>query len=279
MTSFSFIRTGRLILKNLIENKKTTLIFPVVLFGVLFVLLLIPYSRRICGDSYEQSTSFQKLIFLYAIMFASAAYASFQFKDIRRNPGNIQYLMLPSTSGEKFASGLFLSIPVFFIAFILIFFLANFLSCTVCGFGKIATDGFFHPSYKNLMSFKILFFDPASEVPFGIMALLSFLTIQSYFLFGAVKFKEIPFAYTMLCYTIFGFLNGIIDIFLAVKWLNPMEDYFNHLAIGNPGVNINMVPKMFDYIIINPLMIVFSTVIFIGFWSATYFAIKEKQVK
>lgn len=244
MNTVTFKRIGLLIKKDLLENRYSHLISMLVLFLVLLLLLSLD-QNDIATPEMSLKTQHDTYIFLLVIFGIRYVYQF--YRDIRSTPRNLFYLMLPASAGEKLVAGILASIPLFFIAFTLVFYLAAGLSVAIY-------DGY----AKTLL--------PFSDLPWAGMALG--LAFHGLFTWGAIKFERSAFFKTMTTALLVLFTIGLVNYYLI------RFSYHNADILLSSNSITSFSFQQFAGI---------QFWVFVGFltiylWITAWFELKEKQV-
>ncbi len=185
-TVFSFQRFKTLFIRDISVNMRSMIsaigvVFIVLSLGLWFMFVVMPDSELTSA-----LRSFSHAIYYIAFGIAGIAVSGTAFSDFRRKEKSMHYLMLPSTTLEKFLSQYVLVTLVFGLLFSLLYYVFSAINIASVALFTDYSLAFIHP-FENLKP--IYFFR-------------YFIPVQLFFLAGAVTFKKIPVFFTVF----FGFL-------------------------------------------------------------------------
>ncbi len=193
-TIFSFQRFKTLFVRDFFANLRPMIstiggVFIVLSVGLWFLLVMIPDWQIT-----SMLQDFSNTVYYIAFGIAGIAVSGTAFRDFRRKEKSMHYLMLPSTTLEKFLSQYVLVTLVFGLLLSFLYYVFSAINVASIALFTDYSLAFIHP-FENLKP--IYFFR-------------YFIPTQLFFLAGAVTFKKVPIFFTAL----FGFL------FLQVQTLS-----------------------------------------------------------
>ncbi len=219
---FNFTRFKNLFIRDLFSDAKpvvTTIVGSfIALTLVLFLVLLFNQN-----DTDIAVSGFGNFVFPAAFIISALFITGNAFRDFRNKERKMGYLMLPSTTLEKFLSQYLIVTLVFTILMILFYYLFGIFSMTVIA---IFTD------FSMDLSFP---YDSNKIIPF----LRVFIPVQFLLLAGAVTFKKKPLFYTGLSGFLFSNINSLIAVGTVFLLFSSSDPYNVHLndsffLVNNP---------------------------------------------
>lgn len=111
-----------LIQRQFIEHKRIYGIGTLVLFALLMFMFLVIHQWQ---DSF--SGAVQNGVFIIGLFVSGAVFSSTMFGELSSKQSAIWFLGIPAKHSEKVLLSVLLSVPLFLIAYLLIFYLANFI--------------------------------------------------------------------------------------------------------------------------------------------------------
>jgi ABC-type transport system involved in multi-copper enzyme maturation permease subunit len=218
-------------------------------FIIIYILkfLSIKLSANSYLDSFDISNKFVALFFVLGLVLTSIS-----FPDFREKLSTQNYLLLPASRFEKFASSWLITTIGFIIAFLISFIIFNLILMILGSLFGVTVN--FYNFFANKNLFKI----------FGI-----FLLFQSIFFAGATTFKKSP-----LIMTPFWAITVIIalSIIIGIASMIIFHSFGVHITINTNTIEPNWNFKTLK-IIANILTYLTPFV----FWAIGYFKITEKQ--
>lgn len=256
------------------ENYRWYLMFFLILTGVL-ILLLLPIYRWYDNDSVKQLMS---VVFNGSLYAGGAVLASFQFRPLRRKQELIQTLLLPVRASERIVSAILISFLIYIVLFFIAYMLANLISGIGAAAFMIKSNMGMKPSWLILHQF-------LPEVLSGKMILynnISLLSVQAFFLFGAVRFRENSFGYSLLILFSYLIVLGVTNALLGAYYLTDIM-HEQTLKLNAVNLSIEMLTDFNSqiYQFSNSFMNV-KLITIIGtalWWMASYHTLKEKEVR
>ena len=248
-----------LLIKRDILSKKLAFL---IVFGALFAGSYL--SSLINIYSSKPSSTLYFSLFTNMLYISGLIITSLQFKEIHRKETAQNYLLIPASTFEKFASRLFLS---------------------TIGFSVLVLAGITLTSY-TIEGLNTLIFGRHTEVffPFSgevFLSIAHYFVAQSIFFLGAVYFRRYNFIKTINSMFIFLFLLALLGIvFTRIVYNDFFNSFFRpddisfrlHLHSINFDSDrfriIARIGEILYWIIPAPL-----------FWTISYFRLKEIEVK
>src|SRR5689334_11586661 len=126
--AFSFSRWLLLVEKHWSENRKKYLLALVAITGILLIWFLF----NIVMEAYRpMDAGIQIGTYFGGLFIVGCLYASTLFSDLSSKSKGINYLSLPASQLEKTLCALFYGVVVFFIAYTVIFYMADIIMVKV----------------------------------------------------------------------------------------------------------------------------------------------------
>ncbi len=269
MNDFSINRVALLVQKNIYENYKNYLKGLLIYFGLMVVGSLI---YRILSNL--SVIGFIDKIFIISFLTLGVIFAGMSFSNLRTKEKGISYLSLPSTALEKLLAELIVTIFIFFIVYILMFYVYN--------YAMIAFSLIKDPSIKPVL------IDPFSRHNFS-PGYIILINLQSTMLVGALYFNKRPLIYTFLFLVIFSLIlfanayliNNYINYYFDIKY----SSFGNRIENGKNFYDVYLDKNFYKdldipcYTILKNVFEYFIKYVYAPvLWVVAYFKLKEKQV-
>ncbi|MES2328495.1 MAG: hypothetical protein V4539_02765 [Bacteroidota bacterium] len=270
---FSFKRFGLLLKKHFAEEYKQYLLLSA---GALGIMLVFHALTTIGSLNREFDTNMHEVIFIIGFIFGGAIFASLTYHFFQNNAKGIRFLELPSSHLEKLAVMFVVTQLVFFAGFLLLFYINDWLMCTF--YNTVSSTP------KNIPPERLPYFHAnlyRLDTAWAKLSMVLFFVISSIAHFGSLAFRKIAFIKIALCVIIIG---------AAVLWLNftymrslipessmPGGTFFTdsvRLQTENASRGFVLLPDNW----INTIKVVLPGVLYLSFWTGSYFKLKEKQV-
>lgn len=272
--TFELKRLLLLIQKHWAENKKRYALSFIALIGmwVIWYLFLLLVANN--GSPYPLAPAFQQVTYFFTLFLVGSFYASQYFSDFGSKSKTANFLLVPASSLEKLLCAIFFTVPFFYIAFTLGYYIADVLMVTMANL--------FHPSYKNGNAEQVANVFKAYGMPpqaLRYMFLIS-LAAQAWYLLGSAYFKKYNFVKTAIVqFAGIIFLLLLFSFFTEVVMPNGEYDEINGIFSyviyeGNASGKVLQLPSWINTI----LHILFMYGFPFLFWYVTYLRLKEKEV-
>lgn len=272
--TFSLPRFGLLLKKFMKEHLSTYLLYIAILAG----LLLLVYGLSVLGSlngKFHAEVPF--VFFVLGIIFTGSLFASSFYSFFSNKAKGIQYLNLPSSHTEKLMIGFLFTQVVFFIVYFVVFYLVDQLM--VLTFNKFHTTPASVPAeFHSLYVAHPIDFSN-EEVTNGITLAFIVTAISHY---GSLCFEKNAFVKTALL-TIIGGAGFMFYSYYAMKGMiseNVMpggDRLFNSsLRVGSDETVKGIVHLPGSWTTFLTWFI--PVIMYVLFWAASYFKLKEKQV-
>jgi len=269
---FSFKRFTLLVFKHWADNKKRYGLSILAFMGLLtawFVLTILTNVNR------PMATDVQYITFFLSLFAVGTFFASQYFRDLGSRAKGSNFLLVPASAFEKLLCGILYTVVLFFVVFMSIFYLVDFLMVNISNH-LIATDGPTHkPVIINVFKIALLRFNTDTTINF----LLFFFSVQSVFMLGSVYFSKYSFIKTIIS----GFVGGFI-LFCFMYFFNeqllPDGDYvkgfLTSYLVYIDGVHDRLVqvPSWIGEVF--RFLVMYAIAPYL--WIVTYYRLKEKQV-
>ncbi len=207
---FNFTRFKNLFIRDLFENLKP---MATTIVGVFVVLSLMLYIMFFTNEE-EQIKMFYKSVFQIVFILSSLFISGNAFRDFRNKEQNMNYLMLPSSTLEKFLSQYLLVTVVFTVLVLLFHYLFGLVNLVVVN------------SFKDYSIDINYLFNTDNVLPF----LRVFIPLQLLLLAGAVTFKKVPLFATLLSQFLYTMVNGLIIIVVMSLIFSNLNEQHLHLS-------------------------------------------------
>lgn len=279
--AFSFSRWLLLIVKHWSENRKKYLLGLLAITGIMLIWFLF----NIVMERYEpMGAGVQVGTYFTGLFIVGCLYASTLFSELASKSKGINYLSLPASQLEKTLSALAYGVVIFFVAYTLIFYVADIIMIKVANgisytyWQKYHSAGdVFKPQQIENVFWNNGRMHNGGINPFFII-LLSYFAVQSAYILGSVYFSRFSFIKTTVALLVLGlfvivFVGKIMDSFM------PDGNYFEGLTsyrlnTGGDEERIIRLPEWINGITVFLLKYSFAPIL----WVVTYFRVKEKEI-
>ncbi|MCF8237949.1 MAG: hypothetical protein K9I85_07310 [Saprospiraceae bacterium] len=241
-----------LVFRDLYINKKSALIFAGVLLGLLCLFGVTSKMNPGPPDPDFHMTWYGIFLFLFGILQTGGVYAEFAQPATRQD-----YLLLPASNLEKWASRWFRTLPFYLIAYTLIYWIASWIMNLIClvAFGEIYLS--FQPYHSEVFSlWKI------------------YTVAHAIFIIGAVHFNKSATIKTALT---------ILIIMTIISFIGGVTAWMLFQGVATDGVMVNS-PFSFNlsehsnYWIGQTGKVIFWLVLIPLFWWISFLKLNEKEV-
>lgn len=280
---FDFSRFRLLAARHWIENRQRYLLSLGAFTGLLILWFIFAF---LMAGSDEAPNQIVQLVTFYCGLFITGSlYASTMFSSLSAKPTAINYLSVPSSHLEKTLVALLYGVILFFIAYLFIFYVVDFLMLQILN--PIAERNYVPYDYKNeLAAFTpqklvnvFVPFEQRTHDNYGVhVALMIYFTLQSAFLAGSVFFARFSFIKTVITLLVFSFLVFVL-ILILFQLVIPKGGFTGE------GLATYQIWMGGDRGVITLPESMFTVFRYIGlyafapaFWVASYFKLKEKEV-
>jgi len=271
--TFSFKRFGLLLRKFAKENRHTYILYLTSLFGILFVIFGITI-LNILHWRYSPDTI--EIIFMVGLIFTISIFSASYYGFFNNKAKGIRFLNIPSSHTEKIVLGFLVTQVVCFLSFVICFVVIDHI---MCGFYNQ-----FHKMPENTPPEAFHFFvaNPLRFSDATVKGTILFaLAISSICHFGSLCFEKNAFVKTALCILIIGAIIFYYN-FYSMSAMIPGENmpggkfYNEGMRLGSSKEITGFIglPGGWDKFMYWSL----PGILYIFFWIASYFKLKEKQV-
>lgn len=271
--TFNIHRFGLLLKRKWLEFGKIYLITLAVAFGVILTAYLIaiwPFFTQI--ETFSSSRIFfrEPLFMIFGFLFITAV-ASTYFSHLGQKPKTIIDLLIPASTFEKFAAGVFFTAILTTVSFIVLFLLTDFVFIaklrTVYSSVSNTTSHTDAHGTVTVVKDNAAYLFPRNKSNLFLPLYIVPFFVTSIFLLGSIYFDKFHYIKTALSVMVFVGVWAYIVIntgeFLT-RGRHAVEN--NALIIGGEKNSI-------EYVL--TLLLVVLTIVF---WAITYVRLKEKEV-
>lgn len=263
---FDFNRFVRLINRQWIGFGKIYLMSLGVMAGILFAFYGFKFYLAFNSESKDVIVGMLYFrlspFILMHIAFISIVGSSY-FSSLGNKSKAIFELLLPASQQEKFLAGLFYTIILPIISFILVFFLVDLAWVTYL---RSYLSSLYPSDYKTLIFNGGLSYFFSSEIPRHIY-LLSFIPflLSAIFLLGSIAFKSFQFIKTAMLLVVYCFVF-VITMVKLMNWITADSMLVEDGLMFDNEMNVLK------------LICVIGVVLTFIFWGIGYLRLKEKEV-
>lgn len=272
--TFSLQRLGLLIRKFTKEHIYTYLLYAACAFGIVFVIYGLMVASALDGGRFKPEVP--TVLYTLGLVFGGGLFSASFYSFFHNKAKGIQFLNLPSSSLEKLVLGFLFTQVVFFTSFIGIFWLTD--QAMVSFYNHFRQL----PQHMAAVNAPMYVAEPMDFThPLAKGSVIFSLTISAITHFGSLRFEKSAFVKTALFIIIAGTILYGYNYY-AMKSMIPEEVmpggrfYNEKLRIGNdPEIKgVVSLPESWDHFIywLLPVML------YVLFWTGSYFKLKEKQV-
>lgn len=271
---FTFNRFMLLLRKFIRENRKAYVLYLAGFFG-LSLLIYGLFVFTAFHSPFPRET--QKIIFSVGLLlggsFFSASFYSF-FANIAKGS---QFLQLPVSNGEKLLLSFLFTQIVYFVSFMLIYVTVDSLLCTLYNH-FVSIPDWAGPLQKNWFKARVLDFkDEHNQLP-----ILMYFLLSSIAHFGSLSFTKHAFVKTAIALIIglsIIMIYNQYSMFALVASIEIMPHgmfFTDAFRIDSKVNNGNLVVLPRNWMV--PMYSILPVIIYVSFWTGSYFKLKEKQV-
>lgn len=253
--SFSFSRLGLLIKKQWFDNAKLYSLSVLALTGLLAIIFI--FWAIVNGSRYDEQDTI--VIFFILLFGAGLIFASSTFAVLGDKAKGTYWLGIPATHLEKLLCGIFYSIIVFLVVYLVSFFVVR------------------------QITFVIIRLDPDNEIRWaenflpGEILCYIFIALQSLFMLGSVYFERFAFIKTVLAALFIIFLFMLAGVFFTKNLLphnSGIRGLTSFATYGDNEMKLYRLAPWIEDTVIALAKFIWAPV----FWVATYFRLKEKEI-
>lgn len=266
MSNFSFKRTGQLIKKQWVENRRLYSMSVLALTGILGVTFVLWLSMS--GTSYNEESAY--IFGLIGLFITGAIFASTTYNMLNAKDTGIYWISFPASHLEKFLVTLFFNVVVFTVVYTALFFVLKFISEAYINY--LIENGQRLYSYRRIDWSRSDGFSEAIPVFCYV-----FFVVQAAFLLGSISFKRFSFIITTIVIIGILFLLGwyafkIGKIAFGNEYdFNPfrVQSHYENGAYKEYELNASLKAcvELFLKFLLAPFL-----------WLVTWFKLKEKQL-
>jgi len=260
MNNFSFKRTGQLIQKQWVENRRLYGMSVLALLGALGIVMAIWLASS--GNHYREDNLY--VIGLVVLFITGAIFASTSFNMLNAKDTGIYWITFPASHFEKLLVTLFFNIVVFTLVYAACFFVLKFLVEIY-----IQTNQY---GYEKIDWARVL--KPGPNVSYFLFA---FFALQAAFILGSASFKRFSFIITLIIIAAALFLTIFYLVKLS-KGMIPQGYYFDLTNVRSNGVDgVYKEYEMNSFL--RNFIEVFLKYLFAPFlWLITWYKLREKEI-
>lgn len=265
--NLSINRINLLTINHLKENSRWYIIMSLIYLGVCTFLLI----GALQIDNPQVKQALYMGVFSTLPILVGAALATLPFREYRQRTMIIQNMLLPVSPADRLVSAILVSGLLGGLLLMVLFFTANLLAC-LC-INLFVTP----PEYLTVASIPKEIYINGFTGTIVLNLVLGLLSTQAFFLFGAARFREHSAALSFLIF--FGYI-------LIIAIVNGLISYYQFKEIAfEISERMKLVNYTFSQTEITRLTLSltgikwFNSVIMGFWWVATYYTLKEKEVK
>jgi hypothetical protein len=270
---FKITRFRLLLQKFIRENRKAYFLYAAGLFGVLLLiygLLVFTSLHNIFPRDLQQA------FFVIGLLFGGSFFSASFYSFFSNTSKGIQFLQLPVSSEEKLLLSFLLTQFVFFVSFMLIFLGTDWMLCSF--YNRFAAmPAWASPMQKPLFTAnRIDLGDPKNQ-----LAILAFFLMSTIAHFGSLAFTKHAFVKTAIAFII-GWVALALYNQYSMFALVPIE-IMPHGMFFNDSFRIDAAKNIGGLVILPTHWVIYMyfilpILIYVSFWTGSYFKLKEKQV-
>ncbi len=271
---FSFSRYFLLLRKFIKENSKSYILILIAGIGIIFLV----YGLMIVSNFHNMfPDGSRKLLFTAGLLFGGTLFSASFYGFFSTQAKGIQYLLLPATNGEKLLIGFLFTQIVYLSIFLLGFMGIDYLLCNI--YNKFVAIPEWVTEWQ-LQYYKAQYIYASDTLLLKEMIVIYFI-LTSIAHFGSLSFTKNAFVKTSIIFIILLagviYINNKMLIMIIPEEIMPHGKYFqDSFRIGPTKMPTGIIalPERWQAIV----TWVIPTFLFISFWTASYFKLKEKQV-
>jgi hypothetical protein len=279
--AFSFNRWLLLVAKHWSENRKKYLLGILAITGIILIWFLF----NIMMERYRpMAFGTQVGTYFVGLFIVGCLYASTLFSDLASKPRGTNYLSLPASQLEKTLCALFYGIIIFFVAYTIVFYVADLIMVKVANSinysywqkNHSAGDTFVPEKVVNILYLEDM---SARKINVGFLFLLGYFAVQSAYLLGSVYFTRFSFIKTTISLLLLS-LFIILFIGKILGGLLPSGSFYEGITsyqIFDGGFGEQKIIRLPEWVGTGVLFL-FKYAFAPIFWIVTYFRVKEKEI-
>lgn len=271
---FRFSRYFLLLRKFLKENSKSYLLILLAGFSIIFLV----YALMVVSSFHSMfPVGSRKFLFAAGLLFGGTLFSASFYNFFSTQSKGIQYILLPATNGEKLLIGFFFTQVVYLSIYLLGFMGIDYMLCNI--YNKfVAIPDWAMDLYKNQYKASYIFL---SDTLLLKEMIVFYFIISSVAHFGSLSFTKNAYVKTTIIFIVFivalMFANNKMLTILIPEEIMPHGKYFTDSFRTGPqekptgivGLSESWQTAVIWFI---PIFL------YISFWTASYFKLKEKQV-
>ncbi len=263
-----------LLRKFIRENKKAYTLYLAGAIGILFLIYGLAVFTSIHNIFPKD---LQQIFFAIGLLFGGSYFSATFYSFFSSTAKGIQFLQLPVSNGEKLLLSYLFTQVVFFISYMLIFLGIDWMLCSFYNH-FVAIPTWANPLQLHLFkAYQIDLTDERNE-----LAILGFFLLSSIAHFGSLAFNKQAFVKTaivlIICFAAISFYNqySMLALVPSVEIMPHGMFFTDAFRIDSPINKGNLVVLPRNWMV--PMYCIMPVIIYISFWTGSYFKLKEKQV-
>lgn len=270
---FSIRRFGLLLRKFIKENVHSYLLYTLSVLGILLLTGCIVILNELHW-MYEPATT--EIIFVTGLIFCSSIFSASFYAFFQNKAKGIRFINIPASVTEKIGIGFLFTQVVCFITYLLLFMLTDRLMCSAYNHFHKIPESTPAEMLRYFVAYPLTLTDS-----FNTGCILFALCLSAIMHFGSMSFEKNAFVKTALIFLIAGALLFYYN-FYTMQAMIPGENMpggklFNEgirLGSSNDVKGFISLPEPWYHVIFWFL----PGSVYLLFWTASYFKLKEKQV-
>lgn len=244
-----------LIQRQFIEHKRIYGIGAFVLFALLLCMFLVVHQWQ---DSF--SGGVQNGVFIIGLFASGGVFTSTMFRELSSKQSAIWFLSIPAKHAEKVLVSVFLSVPLFLLAYLLIFYLTDLIY--LYALAENGSSGILDLSRNNFYYF---FFQ--------------YLIFNGLILLGGVMFNTYSLIKTILVSVVLfaslNFLNNSLLSMLLPEASVISSIMFDSFLFAHQGEHIKVALSGTDEVVASLFV---RAILPLSLWIAVWLKLKEKEI-
>ena len=278
---FSTKRFLLLFRKFVKEHYKLYVLYSIGLFGILFVIYGFFLINALFSLFPEFPSGIQEAIFGLGLVLGGSIFTAGFYGFFSNQSKAIQFLQFPASHLEKILLGFIFTQIIFFITFLAMFVFTDWCMCGL--YNRLVvipqnTSLFNLPYYKATQFLSANNYYPKKYYLF----FYAFFILTSIAHFGSLAFKKHAFIKTSIVFIVsialLSYFNQLLALLMPIKGeIMPHGKFFTdsfRLGPVNSPTAIITLPEAWIFY----LSIIIPLLVYMLFWLASYYKLKEKQV-
>lgn len=256
------------------ENQKAYVLYLAGFFG----LLLVTYGLFVFTALHSPfPKEIQKVLFSVGLLLGGSFFSASFYSFFANSAKEIQFLQLPVSNSEKLLLSFLFTQFVYFVSFMLIYVAVDNMLCAFYNH-FVSIPDWAGPLQKNWFKAEVLDFkDEHNQMP-----ILMYFLLSSIAHFGSLSFTKHAFIKTAIALIIGLSITTLYNQYCMFGLVSSIE-IMPHGMFFTDAFRIDSQINKGDLVVLPrswmvPMYSIMPVIIYVSFWTGSYFKLKEKQV-